>query len=62
MKTTTKRAPKEQAASNLLLSDRQVVVVRPSTIGGSFLARRYRVAPGLADTIAALAGLGQGAG
>lgn len=61
MKPTTKRPSKEQSVSDIPPFDWPVVVVdpSPSTRGGSFVARRYRVDPAVADTIAAMAGLGQ---
>jgi hypothetical protein len=60
MKSNTKRPSQKQSVPDLPLFDRRIVVVRPSpsTIGGRFIARRYRVDPAVADLIAALAGLG----
>jgi hypothetical protein len=60
VKGTTKRAPKEQSVSNLPPLDWRVVVVRarPSTMAGSYVARRFRVNPAVADLYASLAGLG----
>jgi len=40
------------------LSPLPFVVVRPNTVAGQFVARRYRVDPALADLVADLAGLG----
>ena len=34
------------------------VVVRPNTVAGQFVARRFRVDPALADLVADLAGIG----
>jgi hypothetical protein len=34
------------------------VVVRPNTVAGQFVARRYGVDPALADLVAVLAGIG----
>jgi hypothetical protein len=63
VKSTTKRPSKEQPVSDLPSLDWRVVVVRrPTTRGGSFVARRYGVEPAIADLIADLAGLGQEAG
>jgi hypothetical protein len=61
MNTTIKRAPQEQSVSDVPPFDRRVVVVRPraSTRAGSFVARRYRIDPAVADLYASLAGLGQ---
>jgi hypothetical protein len=60
MKTSTKRPSKEQSVSDLPPFDWRVVVVRPrpNTRAGSFVARRFGVAPAMADLIANLAGLG----
>lgn len=60
MKTCTKRRPKTQSVSDLPLFNWRIVVMRPSTRGGSFVARRYRVHPAVADLIANLAGIGSG--
>jgi len=38
----------------------RVVVLHPTTRAGSFVARRYRVHPAVADLIANLAGIGSG--
>jgi hypothetical protein len=61
MKSSIKPPSKEQSVSDLPLFDWRVVVVRPSpnTRGGQFVARKYHVAPAVADLIADLAGLGQ---
>jgi hypothetical protein len=40
------------------LSPCPFVVVQPNTVAGKFVARRFRVAPALADLVADLAGLG----
>lgn len=40
------------------LSPWPFVVVRPNTVAGQFVARRFRVDPALADLVADLAGLG----
>jgi hypothetical protein len=40
------------------LSPWPFVVARPNTVGGQFVARRFRVDPALADLVADLAGLG----
>ena len=40
------------------LYPRPFVVVRPNTVAGEFVARRFRVDPALADLVADLAGLG----
>jgi hypothetical protein len=58
MKNNTKRPFQKQSVPDLSASDWQTVVVRPSTMAGSFVARRYRVHPAFADLIADLAGLG----
>ncbi|WP_338305188.1 hypothetical protein, partial [Bradyrhizobium ottawaense] len=60
MKTCIKRHPKAQSVSHLPLFDWRIVVVRPSTRAGSYVARRYRVNPAVADLIANLAGIGSG--
>ncbi|WP_454619040.1 hypothetical protein [Bradyrhizobium cenepequi] len=59
MNTSTKHPQKAQLVSSLPLLSWRSVVVQPSTRGGQFLARRYRVDPVVADLIAQLAGLGQ---
>lgn len=60
MKTYTKRTPKPQPVSDLLLLSGRVVVFRPATLAGQFIARRYRVHPAFADLVATLAGIGSG--
>ncbi|MCW1994823.1 hypothetical protein [Bradyrhizobium diazoefficiens] len=61
MKTCIKRRPKAQPVSNdLPLFSWRVVVLRPTTPAGQFIARRYRVHPAFADLIANLAGIGSG--
>ena len=40
------------------LPSRPFIVVQPNTVAGQFVARRFRVAPALADLVADLAGLG----
>lgn len=60
MKTSSKRRLKVQSVSNLPLFSWRVVMVRPATRAGSFVARRYRVDPAVADLIANLAGIGSG--
>jgi len=59
--TNTEQTQKTQSISNLpLFSWRSAVVhVQPTTCGGQFVMRRHRVHPGLADLVAALAGLGE---
>ncbi|MHC2255106.1 hypothetical protein ACVILK_004798 [Bradyrhizobium embrapense] len=61
MKTDTKGASQAQSVRNPSSLDWRIGVIRPSpsTMGGRFIARRYHVAPGLADTVAALAGFEQ---
>lgn len=59
MKTNTKETPKKQSVSDLPLLDWRVAVHHPTTTAGCFLVRQFGVAPCLADTIAALAGLGR---
>ncbi|OAE96747.1 hypothetical protein AYJ54_36315 [Bradyrhizobium centrolobii] len=61
MKTNTEGAFHAQSVPNPPFLDSRIGVGRPSpiTVGGRFIARRYHVAPGLADTIAALAGFEQ---
>lgn len=58
MKTYIKRSLKAQPVSDLPLFSWRVVVLRPASPAGQFVARRYRVHPALADVIANLAGLG----
>jgi hypothetical protein len=62
--TTTNSSPKTQSIPSLPLFPRPSVMLeprrQPSTPGGLFVARHCRVDPALADTIAALAGLGLG--
>ncbi|MHC4040640.1 hypothetical protein [Bradyrhizobium sp. 23AC] len=60
MKTCSKRHLKTQSVSDLPLFSWRIVVVRPTTLAGSFVARRYRVHPAVADLIANLAGIGSG--
>ena len=60
MKTCSKRSLKVQSVSDLPLFNWRMVVVRPNTRAGSFVARRYRVHPAVADLIANLAGIGSG--
>jgi hypothetical protein len=59
VKTTIKRAPKEQSVSDLPLFSWPSVVIQPRARAGQFVASRFGVAAGLADTIADLAGLGR---
>jgi hypothetical protein len=60
MKTYTKRSLKPQPVSDLPLFSWRVVVLRPATPAGQFVARRYRVHPAFADLVASLAGIGSG--
>ena len=60
MKTCSKRRLKAQSVSDLPLFSWRVVVLHPTTRAGSFVARRYRVHPAVADLIANLAGIGSG--
>jgi hypothetical protein len=61
MKHNTKSLSDRQLDSNLPLLNWRPAVVRPCpcTPAGQFLARRYRIDPAVADTIASLAGLGE---
>ena len=60
MKSTIKRPAEKQSVSDLPPFDWRVVVVRtrPSTMAGSYVARRFCVDPAVADLYASLAGLG----
>ncbi|WP_136626620.1 hypothetical protein [Bradyrhizobium macuxiense] len=58
VKTSTKRSQETQLISGSPLIPWQPVVDQPSTRAGQFVARRYSVAPAVADLIANLAGLG----
>jgi hypothetical protein len=51
----------DQKTQSVSLFDSRVVVVRPrpSTMAGSYVARRFRVDPAVADLYASLAGLGE---
>lgn len=60
MKTCSKLHLNAQSASDLPLFNWRIVVVRPTTRAGSYVARRYRVHPAVADLIANLAGIGSG--
>jgi hypothetical protein len=60
VKSSTKRQLQLQSVSDLPLFNWRVVVMRPSTRAGTFVARRYRVHPAVADLIASLAGIGSG--
>lgn len=60
MKTCSKRLSKAQSVSDLPLFNWRIVVVHPNTRAGSYVARRYRVHPAVADLIANLAGIGSG--
>lgn len=60
LKTCIKRRPKAQPVSDLPLFTWRVVVLRPATPAGQFVARRYRVHPAFADLVANLAGIGSG--
>jgi len=56
---TYQNFPKNATDSQLSVqSPRPFVVVRPNTVAGHFVARRFRVDPALADLVADLAGLG----
>jgi hypothetical protein len=55
----SKPLPDSHQVSGLPLFDwRHVVVRSPASRAAQFVMRRYRVAPNIADVIAALAGLG----
>lgn len=58
VKSFTKRPPKTQPVSDLPLFAWRIVVLRPATQAGQFVARRYRIHPAFADLVANLAGLG----
>jgi hypothetical protein len=60
MNSNTKRSSERQSDANLPLLNWRPLIVhpRPHTMAGSFVARRYRVDPAVADLIAAAAGLG----
>jgi hypothetical protein len=60
LKTCSKRRLKAQSVSDLPLFNWRIVLVHPSTRAGSYVARRYRVHPAVADLIANLAGIGSG--
>ena len=60
VKTCTKRTIRRQPISDLPLFTWRVVVLRPATPAGQFVARRYRVHPAFADLVANLAGIGSG--
>lgn len=61
MHTHIRSTDKVQTLSGVSLADfRAVVVHKPATRAGRFLVSRFRVPPGHADLIAALAGLGPG--
>jgi len=60
LKICSKRRPTAQSVSDLPLFNWRIVVVHPSTRAGSYVARRYRVHPAVADLIASLAGIGSG--
>jgi hypothetical protein len=60
LKECTKRPHKKQSVSDLPLFSWRIDIVRPSTMAGSFVARRYRVHPAVADLVATLAGIGSG--
>jgi hypothetical protein len=59
MKNTTKPPSKEQSVPPF---DSRVAVIRPrpSTMAGSFVARKYRIDPTVADLVANPAGRGKG--
>lgn len=58
MRNNTKRPSQKQSVPDFPPFDWRTVVALPSTMAGSFVARRYRVHPAFADLIADLAGLG----
>lgn len=58
MKTNIEGAFRAQSVPNPPFLNSQIGVGCPITMGGRFVARRYRVEPALADLIADLAGLG----
>ncbi len=58
MKRDSKTTLQKQSDSDTPLFDWRFAVVRPRTRAGTFVARRFGVAPELADVIAAAAGLG----
>jgi hypothetical protein len=60
VKTFTKQSRKTQSVPDLPLFTWRVVVIRPATPAGQFVARRYRVHPAFADLVATLAGIGSG--
>jgi len=59
-KYIARRAPARNQTNDLpdLFSWRSPVLHRPSTAAAQYVMRRYRVAPHMAEVIAALAGLG----
>jgi hypothetical protein len=61
-KRLTCRAPARNNANSLpdLFSWRSAILHRPVSRAGQYVMRRYRVAPHMAEVIAALAGLGGG--
>jgi hypothetical protein len=58
MKPDTKTTFQKQSDSDLPLLNWPTVVVRPNTMGGNFVVRRFHVDPALADLVADLAGIG----
>lgn len=58
MSTNSKHSQRAQFPSSLPLLAWPSVVVQPTTRAGQFVARRYGVAPAVADLVANLAGLG----
>jgi hypothetical protein len=60
LKIYSKRPLKNQLVSDLPLFSWRVVVLRPATPAGRFVAGRYRVHPAFADLVANLAGIGSG--
>jgi hypothetical protein len=58
MKSDTKTTFQKQSTSDFPPFDWRFAIVRPRTVAGTFVARRFNVAPAVADLIADLAGLG----
>jgi hypothetical protein len=61
MKSNIKPSSQEQSVSDLPPFDWRGAVVRarPSTMAGSYVARKFHIASAFADLIADLAGLGE---
>jgi hypothetical protein len=59
MRIDNEHTEKTQRVSDLSVFDWRLAIVRPRTRGGDFVARKYRVAPSIADAVAKAAGLGE---